>query len=95
MGTYSLNQAAEEDIERLYRFGVETFGLRQADRYLDALFERFGRIAELPNLYQAVDHIRPGYRRCVFGTHAIYFRTSSRRVEIMRVLGRENPALAL
>jgi toxin ParE1/3/4 len=92
VAAYRLNAAAADDIERLYRFGIDTFGLEQADRYLDGLFERFDRIAEQPLLYQAVDHIRPGYRRSSFGGHAIYYRMMGDNPEIMRVLGREKAA---
>ena len=91
MAAYSLSQLAEEDIRRLYRYGIERFGLVQADRYFDGLFARFDAIAESPMLYPQVDHIRPGYRRSVYGAHSIYYRASGTAVEIMRVLSRENP----
>jgi plasmid stabilization system protein ParE len=38
-----------------------------------------------------VDEIRPGYRRSAFGAHAIYYRVADAHIEIMRVLGREDP----
>lgn len=75
---------------RLYRRGITEFGLAQADRYFDGLIARFDRIAGDPSLYAAVDHIRPGYRRSVYGTHSVYYRIEGRGVEIMRVLGRED-----
>lgn len=91
MAAYSLSQLAEEDIRRLYRYGIESFGLVQADSYFDGLFARFDAIAESPMLYPQVDHIRPGYRRSVYGVHSIYYRAAGATVEIMRVLGREDP----
>lgn len=95
MASYSLSFAAEEDIRRLYRFGIETFGLSQADQYYDELFERFERIAASPRLYSAVDHIRPGYRRSVYGVHSIYYVIEEDGVRIMRLLSREDPDLFL
>ena len=91
MERYRLSKDAEDDLRRLYRHGVLTFGLAQADRYFDALFERFDELAENPLLYRAVDEIRPGYRRSVYGAHAIYYRINAGLVEIMRILSRENP----
>lgn len=41
MGRYKLSGDAKEDLRRIYRYGVLTFGEAQADRYYDALFERF------------------------------------------------------
>ena len=91
MDAYRLSEDAEVDIRRLYRYGIETFGLTQADLYFDGLFERFGQIAERPHLYPSVEHIRPGYRRSVFGVHSIYYRVGpDGRVDIMRILGRED-----
>ena len=71
MARYKLSKDAADDLKRLFRHGVLTFGLAQADRYFDALFERFDELAENPLLYRAVDEIRPGYRRCTHGAHAI------------------------
>ncbi len=90
MVSYKLSFAAERDLRRLYQFGIRNFGLDRADRYFDDLFERFERIGVQPQLYPAIDYIRPGYRRSVFGAHSIYYRDQNGMVEIMRILGREN-----
>lgn len=95
MAAYRLSRAAEDDLARLYRRGITEFGLQQADRYFDGLMARFNRIAGDPTLYAAVDHIRPGYRRCVYGAHSIYYRLGDGMVEIMRILGREDAARQL
>jgi toxin ParE1/3/4 len=43
-----------------------------------------------PSLYQAVDDIRPGYRRSVCGVDSIYYRAVDDIVEIMRILGQQD-----
>ena len=91
MASYRLNEKAVNDLDRLYEFGILSFGLDQADRYYDALIYRFSELAQTPRLWQAVDHIRSGYRRSVCGSHSIYYRIAGDIVEIMRILGRENP----
>ncbi len=73
--------------------GIINFGLERADRYFDGLFARFDQIAEQPLRYPAVDEIRPGYRRSMYGAHSIYYRVGDDRVDIMRVLGREDPSV--
>ncbi len=92
MAEYRLNDAAKDDIKRIYRRGLTEFGEAQADRYYAALFDRFDVLAERPYLYPAVDHIRNGYRRSVCGVDSIYYRLMSGGVEIMRVLGRQDLA---
>lgn len=88
--SYRLSADAEEDVRRLYRRGIINFGPARADKYFDGLFARFDQIAEQPLQYRAVDEIRPGYRRSVYGAHSIYYRIGDDHVEIMRVLGRED-----
>ena len=94
MANYHLSREAEGDLERLYEFGVLSFGLRQADTYFDGLITRFEGIAEQPMLYPAVDEIRRGYRRSVYVTHSIYFQIAGPDVTIIRVLGQQDPATA-
>ncbi|MGR3179469.1 MAG: type II toxin-antitoxin system RelE/ParE family toxin [Candidatus Anammoxibacter sp.] len=67
------------------------FGLKVADRYYDRLFEHFDKIAENPQLFTAVDHIRIAYRRSVYRSHAIYFRIEGETAQIMRILGQQDP----
>ena len=84
---------AEEDIRRLYRYGIQQFGQAQADKYFDGLFHRFDQLAETPALYRSVDEIRKGYRRSIYGMHSIYYRVEDDVVEIMRILGREDTSV--
>ena len=91
MGRYKLSGDAKEDLRRIYRYGVSTFGEAQADRYYDALFERFAQIANDPYLYPSADSIRPGYRRSVCGVDNIFYRLSEdETVEIIAILGRQD-----
>ncbi len=90
MVTFKLNEEAEEDLERLYEHGILSFGLDQADRYYDGLIEHFYKLAENPYLWQAVDSIRLGYRRSVYGSDSIYYRITGNTVEIMRILGSQD-----
>jgi len=91
METYSLSTLAEQDVRRLYRYGIESFGLQKADSYFDGLFGQFDAIARTPEMYPMINEVRPGYRRCVYGFHAVYYRVIDGRVRILRVLGSENP----
>ena len=58
MASYKLNDAAKDDIKRIYQRGVTEFGEAQADIYYAALFDRFDSVAARPYLYPAVDHKR-------------------------------------
>ena len=91
MGRFKLTEDAKEDLRRIYRYGVLTFGEAKADRYYDALFERFTQIANEPYLYPSVDSIRLGYRRSVCGVDNIFYRVSEdKTVEIIAILSRQD-----
>jgi len=86
MAVYRLSQRADQDFESIYVFGVLNFGLEQAEIYTDGLERRFEQIATQPLLYPAIDHIQPGYRRSVYGSHAVYYRIHEDIVLIARIL---------
>jgi toxin ParE1/3/4 len=90
MTNYRLTDAAREDLENIYRYGLRTFGVQQADRYYFGLVNCLARIAENPLLYPAVDHIKPGYRRCTYISERIYFRIENDTVIISAIIGRQD-----
>lgn len=94
MANYKLSSAADKDFEQLFEYGIDNFGLSTAKSYVDGLIIKFQTIAEHPLHYQAVDYIRSGYRRSVYGKHAIYYIVSNGCVDIMRILRSENLATA-
>ncbi len=95
MGTYRLSKQADEDFEAIYRYGFLNFGLDQAEAYADGIEDRLEQIANKPLLYPAVDHVRPGYRRSIFASHAIYFRIQADGVLIVRILRNQDVDSAL
>ena len=95
MASYKLSQAADEDFENIFDYGIDTFGLEQAVVYQTGMKMRFDEMAENPMLYNAVDHIKQGYRRSVFAAHSIYYTVENDGIKIIRILGRQGPNKAL
>ncbi|MEZ5031110.1 MAG: type II toxin-antitoxin system RelE/ParE family toxin [Saprospiraceae bacterium] len=95
MAEYKLSRAAKEDLIRIHHYGVRQFGVHQADKYLNRFFESFDLIAANPTLFESVDHIRPGYRRCVCGVDNIFFRVEDGTAEVIAILGRQETDLIL
>ncbi len=90
MSKYKLSVVAKDDLIRIHHYGVNKFGVKQADKYFNAFFDSFELIAERPLSFESVDYIIPGYRRCVCGVDSIYFRISGELVEIMAIIGRQD-----
>ncbi len=90
MGKYKVSPQAEADLYRIWLYGLEHWGLAEADQYYAAFFERFEQLADQPLLYSAVEHIGKGYRRSVCGVDSIYYRVNGDYVEIMTIIGQQD-----
>jgi toxin ParE1/3/4 len=90
MAEYRLSNAAREDLIRIHHFGVEKFGIVQADKYFESFFEYFDMIAQRPFAFESVDYIKAGYRRCACGSDSIYYRINDNIVEIMAIVGMQD-----
>ena len=90
MAKYKLSNAAKEDLIRIHHFGVEKFGVTQADKYFDSFFDYFEIITQRPFSFEAVDYIKKGYRGCPCGSDSIYYRINENIVEIMAIVGMQD-----
>lgn len=90
MAQYKLSVEAKNDLIRIHHYGVEKFGLTQADQYFESFFEYFDLIARQPFSFESVDYIKKGYRRCVCGIDSIYYKINGNQVETMAIVGRQD-----
>ena len=90
MAEYRLSNEAKKDLIRIHQYGVEKFGMAQADKYYNSFFEYFDIIAQRPFSFESIDYIRNGYRRCACGSDSIYYRINNGIVEIMAIVGRQD-----
>jgi toxin ParE1/3/4 len=90
MAYYKLTNEAKEDLIRIHQYGVERFGMAQADKYFNSFFKYFDIIAQQPYSFESVDFIRNKYRRCACGSDSIYYRITNDIVEIMAIVGRQD-----
>ncbi|MFT5877802.1 MAG: toxin ParE1/3/4 [Dokdonia sp.] len=90
MAKYKLTNEAKNDLIRIHHYGVNKFGMTQADKYFNSFFQSFDSIAQRPFSYESVDFIKPGFRRCVSGSDSIYFKVNGDTVEIISIIGRQD-----
>lgn len=86
MAEYRLAPAAERDLETIWTYTFQRWGVGQANRYTDILTAAFAELAQSPKAAPACDHIRPGYRRRSVERRMIYFRITAYGVAIIRIL---------
>ena len=86
MAEYRLTPAAERDLERIWTYTLQRWGVEQAIQYTDILTATFVELAQSPKTAMACDQIRPGYRRRSVERHMIYFRITAYGIAIIRIL---------
>ena len=90
MAKYRLSNEAKEDLIRIHHYGVEKFGISQADKYFDTFFDYFEIFAQRPFSFESGKKKKKGYRHCVCGSDSIYYRLNNDVVEIMAIIGRQD-----
>jgi len=91
VGKYRLSNEAKDDLIRIHHYGIQKFGVDQADKYFASFFKYFDIIAQRPYSFESIDYIKKGYRRCVCGSDTIYNRISNKGVvEIMGIVGKQD-----
>jgi toxin ParE1/3/4 len=90
MYKYHLSYEAEEDIGRIFEYGLGRFGLQQANKYYDMLFECFNKIASNPFIFPVVTKYKDVERFCVCGVDTIYYNIKGGEIEIITIIGRQD-----
>ena len=85
MADYRLSPQAAADLERIWFYGLRQWGVAQADKYIEALYQRFSELVANPRQYPAVDEIYRGYRQSVCGSDSIDYRIHGADIEIMAI----------
>lgn len=86
MAEFRLSPAAQADLDAVFEYTVNEWGLPQALRYTDLIDRACSELAEAPQQSQACDSIRPGYRRRSIGRHVVYFSTTDYGIAVIRIL---------
>jgi toxin ParE1/3/4 len=76
---YRLSPEAERDMEIIWLYTLDQWGLDQTNRYTDGLTAAFSQLAENPRLGATSEEFRKGYRRNRVGRHTIYYRITDYR----------------
>lgn len=77
---------AEADIDGIWEYTVETWGIEQANRYAREVWDRIQDLTAGSVVSRAVDEVKPGLRRVAVGRHVVFFRETERAVGVVRVL---------
>jgi len=85
MRSLAYSARAENDLDAIFDYSVESWGLERAVRYLGDLRAACESLARGDRAGREVSG-RNGLRRHVVRSHIIYFRHHGARVDIIRIL---------
>lgn len=86
MGVYKLSKECEVDISDIYEYGIEKFGLNQAQDYLLGLHDVFQLLADNVNMGRDASEFFPSLNRFVYKSHMIFYLHSESGIFIVRTL---------
>lgn len=81
-----LSPDAKEDLYRIHEFGSLTFGVRQADNYVDELVDAFAQVEQFPQAARDRAEVTPPIRVWAFAAHNICYRIEGNIVWVVRIL---------
>lgn len=86
MVNYKLSNESKIDIAEIYEYGIDKFGLNQAQEYLIGLHDVFQILAESTNIGRDASEFFPSLKRFVYKSHMIFYLQTDSGVFIVRTL---------
>ena len=83
MAAYTLRKLAQNDLEKIWIYTYEEWGLVQADTYLQSLISRFDWLAASPLSGRKRDDIKSGYYCFPEGMHLIFYTIQNNKINII------------
>lgn len=84
---YLLSPAARADLEQIWDYAEERWGVDQAEEYVRELRYVIERVAANPRIGRTCDDTRHGYRKVSASSHMLFYRlTAEGVVDVVRVL---------
>ena len=81
-----LSKAADADLEAVFDYTLEAFGIDQAISYVSSFDDVFLTLAGNPEIGRERGEIRKELRSLTKGSHVIFYRMMKDHVRIVRIL---------
>jgi toxin ParE1/3/4 len=85
-GRYVLSPRAQTDLDEIWAYTEDHWGLDQAETYTRDIWQRIEDVAERPTIGQDCSDIRAGYYKISCGSHFLFYRLIAQGIDIVRIL---------
>lgn len=86
MTPYVLSPRAQRDLEDIWDYTAQRWSIDQAETYIRAIGEALDRLSVAPSRARSCDDVRAGYFKYPVGSHIIFFRMNSSKIDVSRIL---------
>lgn len=85
-GRFVLTPRAQADIDEIWDYTADRWGLDQAETYTRQLSKDIQTVADSPSLGRECNEVRPGYRQYPSGSHVLFYRVTGSGIDVVRIL---------
>ncbi len=86
MGDYKLSIETENDISSIYEYGIQEYGLENAQSYILGLDQLFQILVENPDMGWDASEFSPFLKRFTYRSHIVFYKRMDLDIFIVRVL---------
>jgi toxin ParE1/3/4 len=75
------------DIPSIHKYGMETFGLKLADYFIEEIYSYLDELSENYHIHPECRHLETKskkYRNIILGSYLIIYRITPKRIEVLR-----------
>ena len=86
MAEFRLRPKARSDIDAIWDYTVQTWGVQQARSYIAGLRDVCTQLADNPELGKCRDELHKGLRVYPSGKHVVFYITMDKGIDVVRIL---------
>ncbi len=86
MAACRIRALARKDLELIWDYTLERWGIDQAERYLASLFSCFDDLTKNPKIGKPREDVMPGARSFPQGRHVIFYEIDHSGIEILGIV---------
>lgn len=82
----SISKAAYQDLDEIYRFSLENWSEKQANKYFTMLYDDFYKLLNQPKFGTTAKELGDNIRTILSGSHLIIYRPKADELQILRIV---------
>ncbi|NTF31444.1 type II toxin-antitoxin system RelE/ParE family toxin [Rhizobium skierniewicense] len=86
MKTYLLTPKAQVDLEQIWDYTEQNWGVLQAEIYVQFIRRTIEGLTDGSIISKSATHVREDYRKTLAGSHVIFFKENSETISVVRIL---------